>query len=158
MISLIKKKPFNKITNKDITERAGFSHITIYLNFNSKDEIIKYYLDEITDEFIESSKKEKKMLYSPEHFTEYLVTLFNHLDRNKNVGILLYKADMIHHLKDEFDRIFLNKANSLNEEFTYSFISGGLYNIYYYWIKNGCKETPQELSKMFKDFYILKGK
>ena len=113
LIELMKKKDFSRITNKDITDRAGLSHITIYRNFNNKDEIIKYYLDEITDEFIESSKKEKKMLYSPEHFTEYLITLFNHLDRNKNVGILLYKADMIHHLKDEFDRIFINKATSL---------------------------------------------
>ena len=84
--------------------------------------------------------------------------IFENLEKNKDIGILLYKADMIHHLKDEFDRIFLNKATSLNEEFTYSFISGGLYNTYYYWIKNSCKETPQELSRMFKDFYILKGK
>ena len=89
---------------------------------------------------------------------DHPVLIFTHLEKNKDIGILLYKADMIHHLKDEFDRIFLNKATSLNEEFTYSFISGGLYNIYYYWIKNGCKESPQELSKMFKDFYILKGK
>ncbi|MBQ6282365.1 MAG: TetR/AcrR family transcriptional regulator [Bacilli bacterium] len=154
LISLMKKKDFNKITNKDITNRAGLSHITIYRNFNNKDEIVKYYLDELTDEFIKTSK----ILFDPNDFTNYLIKLFTHLEKNKDIGILLYKANMIHHLKDEFDRIFLNKANSLNEEFTYSFISGGLYNIYYYWIKNGCKESPQELAEMFKDFYILKGK
>ena len=158
LIDLMKKKDFNRITNKDITDRAGLSHITIYRNFNNKDEIIKYYLDEITDEFIESSKKEKKMLYSPEHFTEYLITLFNHLDRNKNVGILLYKADMIHHLKDEFDRIFINKAKNENvEPYHCYFLSGGLYNIYYFWIKTGCKETPIELANKFNNFYITKG-
>ena len=31
LISLMKKKDFNKITNKDITNRAGLSHITILL-------------------------------------------------------------------------------------------------------------------------------
>ena len=154
LISLMKKKNFDKITNKDITDRAGLSHITIYRNFKNKDEIIKYYLDELTDEFIKTSK----ILFDPNDFTNYLIKLFTHLEKNKDIGILLYKANMIHHLKDEFDRIFLNKANSLKEEFTYSFISGGLYNIYYYWIKNGCKESPQELAKMFNDFYILKGK
>lgn len=159
LISLMKKKEFNKITNRDITNRAGLSHITIYRNFNNKDEIIKYYLDEITDEFIETSKKEKKMLYSPEHFTEYLLTLFNHLEKNKDIGILLYKADMIHHLKDEFDRIFISKAKNENvEPYHYYFLSGGLYNIYYFWIKNGCKETPHELANKFNDFYITKGK
>ena len=136
LISLMKKKDFNKITNKDITNRAGLSHITIYRNFNNKDEIVKYYLDELTDEFIKTSK----ILFDPNDFTNYLIKLFTHLEKNKDIGILLYKA------------------NSLNEEFTYSFISGGLYNIYYYWIKNGCKESPQELAEMFKDFYILKGK
>ena len=42
LISLMRKKDFNKITNKDITNRAGLSHITIYRNFNNKDEIVKY--------------------------------------------------------------------------------------------------------------------
>ena len=41
LIELMKKKSFDKITNKDITDKAGFSHITIYRNFNNKDEIIK---------------------------------------------------------------------------------------------------------------------
>ena len=155
LISLMKKKNFDKITNKDITDRAGLSHITIYRNFKNKDEIIKYYLDELTDSFI----KESKILYDSNNFSSYIEKLFNHLEKNKDIGVLLYKANMIHHLKDEFDRIFINKAQKENvEPYHYYFLSGGLYNIYYFWIKNGCKETPQELSKMFKDFYILKGK
>ena len=43
LIDLMKKKSFDKITNKDITDGAGFSHITIYRNFNNKEEINKYY-------------------------------------------------------------------------------------------------------------------
>ena len=154
LISLMKKKSFDKITNKDITDRAGLSHITIYRNFKNKDEIIKYYLDELTDSFI----KESKILYDSNNFSSYIEKLFIHLEKNKDIGILLYKADMIHHLKDEFDRIFINKAiNEKVEPYYYYFLSGGLYNIYYYWIKNGCVETPKELANKFKDFYILKG-
>ena len=68
------------------------------------------------------------------------------------------KTTMIHHLKDEFDRIFISKAKSENvEPYHYYFLSGGLYNIYYYWIKNGCKETPIELANKFNNFYISKG-
>ena len=51
LISLMKKKDFNKITNKDITNRAGLSHITIYRNFKNKDEKAVYI-----DEAIELSK------------------------------------------------------------------------------------------------------
>ncbi len=153
LIYLMKKKDYSSITNKDITDKAGLSHITIYRNFNSKDEIIKYYLDTITEDFI----RESNITYSPNNFRDYIITLFTHLQKNKDIALLLYKANMLHYLKDEFDKIFLAKAHNLNEEYHYSFVSGGLYNVYYYWIKNNCKETPEELSKIFSEFYILKG-
>lgn len=54
LIILMKKKDYSKITNKEITDKAGLSHITIYRNFNNKDEIIKYYLDEVTNDFIKN--------------------------------------------------------------------------------------------------------
>lgn len=153
LIYLMKKKDYSSITNKDITDKAGLSHITIYRNFNSKDEIIKYYLDTITEDFI----RESNITYSPNNFRDYIITLFTHLQKNKDIALLLYKANMLHYLKDEFDKIFLAKAHNLNEEYHYSFVSGGLYNVYYYWIKNNYKETPEELSKIFSEFYILKG-
>lgn len=153
LIQLMKKKEYSTITNKDITDKAGLSHITYYRNFKNKDEIIKYYLDMITNEFIES----KKVNYSPKHFKEYLTILFTHLKDKEDIGLLLYKANCIHFIKDEFDKIFFNKAKTLKEKYNYYFISGGLYNIYYYWLINGCKETPEELANMFMDFYILKG-
>jgi len=95
--------------------------------------------------------------YAPDNFTGYLIKLFTHLENYKDIGILLYKSNMLHYLKDEFDRIFLSKAHNINEEYHYAFLSGGLYNIYFHWIKNDCKQTPNELSKIFIDFYILKG-
>lgn len=153
LILLMKKKDYNKITNKEITNKAGFSHITIYRNFKSKDDIIKYYLDLITNEFIEK----KKINFNPDHFKEYLIVLFTHLKEKEDIGLLLYQAGCIHFIKDEFDKIFYNKAKSIKEQYNYYFISGGLYNIYYNWLINGCKETPLEIADMFMDFYILKG-
>lgn len=154
LIDLMKKKDFDKITNKDITNRAGLSHITIYRNFKNKDEIIKYYLGNITDNFIKNSN----ITYSPNNFQKYLILLFTHLQNHKEIATLLYKANMIHYLKDEFDRIFFKKANNIKEAYQYSFISGGLYNTYFYWIKNNFTETPEELASMFNNFYIQKRK
>lgn len=94
LIQLMKKKDFTEITNKDITDKARLSHITIYRNFNSK---------------------------------------------------------------DEFDKIFLNKAKNKKEQYNYYFVSGELYNIYYIWLIHGCKESPEKLSDMFMDFFIIKG-
>lgn len=153
LIYLMGKKEFSKITNKDITDRAGLAEITIYRNFKSKDEIIRFYLDDITNEFI----NKKKVDYDPNHFKEYLIVLFTHLKEKENIGLLLYKANLIYLIKDEFDKIFYNKAKNRKEQYNYYFISGGLYNIYYNWLVNGCNETPKEIAEMFMDFYILKG-
>ena len=153
LISLMKKKNYDSITNKEITDKAGLSHITIYRNFKTKDDIIKYYLNHITDSFIKTSK----IVYTPNDFSSYITKLFTHLEKNKDIAILLYKANMIHYLKDEFDRIFLAKAKNSNEIYHYAFVSGGLYNLYYYWIRNNFKETPQKLANIFNNFYISKG-
>lgn len=152
LILLMKKKEYNKITNKEITDKAGLSHITIYRNFKNKDEILKYYVDEITNEFI----KRKQVNYDPNNFRNYLITLFTHLKDKEDIGILLYKANCIHYIKDEFDKIFYSKAQNKKEQYNYYFISGGLYNVYYNWLVNGCEETPKEIADMFMDFYILK--
>lgn len=151
LIFLMKKKDFNLITNKDITDKAGLSHITYYRKFKSKDEIIKYYLDDITNKFI----KEKEVNYNPSHFKDYLITLFSHLKEKEEIGILLYKANLIHYIKDEFDKIFQNKAKTTKEKYNYSFVAGGLYNIYYFWLIDGCKEKPEELANMFIDFFQI---
>ena len=152
LIYLMKKKDYNKITNKDITDKAGLSHVTYYRNFTSKDEVIKYYLDEITNTFI----KEKNVDYSQSNFKEYITILFYHLKEKEYIGLLLNKAGLIHYIKDEFDKIFYNKAKNKKERYNYAFISGGLYNVYYNWLTFGCKETPEELANMFCDFFKIK--
>ncbi|WP_305204519.1 TetR/AcrR family transcriptional regulator [Dubosiella newyorkensis] len=40
LYELLKMKSFSSITNKEITDKAGLSHITIYRLFDSKEEII----------------------------------------------------------------------------------------------------------------------
>ena len=152
-LQLLKKQKFEDITITDIANKAGITRVTFYRNFNSKEEIIKNHLDNITDEFIKTSK----ILYNPNDFKNYIIKLFTHLENNKDIGILLYKAKIFYFLEDEFNRIFFTKATNKVEEYHYAFISGGLYNTYYYWIKNSCKETPQELAEIFNNFYILKG-
>lgn len=151
LILLMKKNDYNKITNKDITDKAGLSHITIYRNFKNKDEILKYYVDTVTNDFIQKNN----VNYNPNNFKDYLISLFTHLKAHEDIGILLYKANCLHFIKDEFDKIFHNKAKDKKEQYNYYFISGGLYNVYYNWLVNGCMETPEEIADMFMDFFKL---
>lgn len=149
LISLMKQKPYPSITIQNIVNKAGLSHVTYYRNFNSKDEIIQFYLDRITTNFIQKTN----ITYDPNHFEQYITTLFSHLIATKEIGLLLYKANLIHYIKEEFDKIFRNKADNKKEQYHYCFISGGLYNVYYFWLIHGCKETPKQLATLFTDFF-----
>lgn len=150
LISLMHERDYSEITNKDITDRAKLSHITYYRNFKSKDEIIQYFLRNLTDDFIERTK----VNYDALPFHDYLVVLFTHLFEQREIGDLLLKAGFIHYIKDEFDRIFSAKARSHEELYSRYFVAGGLYNLYYVWLMNGCMESPEELADMFMGFRI----
>ena len=152
LLQLMKSKDFAAITNKVITDAAQLSHITYYRNFSSKEDIIRFHLHRVTDHFIAVSQID----YETEDFQAYLIKLFTHLMNQKELGELLLRAGLIHCIKEEFDRIFSAKAKDRRDLFHYYFIAGGLYNLYYVWLKNGCRETPEELAALFMDFSISK--
>lgn len=153
LLILMKKQEFDTITITDITKKAGVNRVTFYRNFSSKEEIIKVYLDDITIKFIEDTK----IVFDPNHLEQYITTLFHHLLLTRDIGTTLYKANLIHYIKEEFDKILSNKAVTNEEKYSYYFLSGGLFNVYYYWIIHGCVETPEELASLFIKFSYIKG-
>lgn len=150
LISLMREKDFALITNKEITDRALLSHITYYRNFSCKEDVLRFYLHKITDDFIARTG----ILYDAERFRDYLICLFDHLLDQRALGELLLKAGMLYLIKDEFDRIFSGKARDGKELYHYYFLAGGLYNLYYLWLKDGCALTPAALAELFSDFKI----
>lgn len=150
LLELMKKKPFAKIKIQDITDKAGLSHMAYYRNFSSKEDIVVYYLDTITDKFITESNIIR--YNNKDDFRKFIGILFSHLISVKEIALLLYQNNLFHHAKKEFDRILVRNAASTSEKYNAYFISGGLYNIYYYWLLNHCQESAEQLSDIFVDF------
>ena len=80
LIDLMRKKDFSSITNKEITDRAGLSHITIYRNFKNKEEIVKYYLNNVFSKWKWDDKN------------NIAFNIFSFFQENKEIIDLLYKA------------------------------------------------------------------
>ncbi len=147
VFKLLKTKPYEQISIQDIVDKAGFSRMAYYRNFKSKDEIVQYYLHKITQDYLDESKID----LLTENLHKYFISVFSHLTAVKDIGLLLLKNNLLHFAKKEFDVIFYNKAHNKRELYNYSFISGGLYNIYQLWLEQGCKETPELLADMLID-------
>lgn len=148
LLDLMQKKSFSDIKIQDISKRAGLSHMAYYRNFSCKEDIIVYYLDTITDDFVLKSNTQQ---YNHD-FKSLIKVLFMHLSSYQDIALLLYKNNLIHYVKGEFDRIFLQRAKTLEEKYYAYFSAGALYNIYYFWLINGCKETADEIAEFFMDF------
>ena len=150
--SFLQKKEYSKITIQDIVDNANVSRMAFYRNFNDKSEIIEYYLDKINDDFIANTKID----YNKNTLSEYFSILIKHLVNHKEIGLILVQANLFDYKRAEFDRVLSIKAKNKQEIFNYYFLSGGMCNIYYYWLTNGCKENTEELISIFTN--ILKQK
>ena len=51
ILQLLNKKKYENITITDIAEKAGVTRITFYRNFESKDDIIKQYIQNIFSQY-----------------------------------------------------------------------------------------------------------
>lgn len=153
LLKLMKKQNFNEITIVDIVNEAKVGRVSFYRNFSSKEDIIKKYLDEITNNFM----KESQIHSYRDDLKMFLTILFTHLKNNFDFANVLLKAHIIHFIEDEFDKMF--SKNIVNYKTAYSsyFFSGGVYNVYYYWLSNGCIETPEEIANIVVSFFKKKG-
>jgi len=141
LIELMKRKKFDKITNKDITKKAGLSDITIYRNFNSKEEIMKYYLSHIFQEWANVWKDGENIGFQ----------IFSFFQKNKAIIDLLYKANLQYLLIDNILALHDYKKED-PDAIAYSKVTVA-YLIFGWcdeWYKRGMKNTPEEMMKYFE--------
>ena len=150
LFNLMKNKKYENISITEIVEKAGTSRISFYRNFISKEDIIVKWIDKVTDKFL----NESNVSFKNNTNKKYFMKLFTHLDNYKERCILIYKASLDYLLKSKFDEVYINNYMNKNNVYKVYFTSGGIYNIYYYWLSNGCKETPEELSNKLVDLLL----
>lgn len=141
LLELLKTVPYEDITVQRISDYAGVSRMAFYRNFNSKDDVIRYYLEKQTDQFLRESHITEDAIFGPVYFRK----LIEHLSNTREAGQLLIDTGLFDLLRAEFDRIYTVRAKGHREMLRSTFIAGGICNVYYYWLVNGCREAPAEL-------------
>ena len=147
LFNLMKKKEYNNISITEICEKAGTGRMSFYRNFDSKEDIIKIWITNTTDNFL----KESDISYKKDSTKDYFIKLFTHLEKYKTEAFLIYKANLFNLLKNEFDNKLINLHQKEYENYKSYFIAGGIFNVYYFWLINGSKESPEELANKMVD-------
>ncbi len=140
------------ITISQITSKANVSRMAYYRNFTSKTNIIEYYLTEsLWQEFLDALPVD-----CPFWTVEYGTVFFSHMGKHRE-DILVLK-------RHGYANLILSAINSKNEEligdmpsnsinrFQIYYAAGASYNAMLYWLEEGCKESPEDLSQNFLSF------
>ena len=68
LLELLKTVPYEDITVQRISDHAGVSRMAFYRNFDSKDDVIRYYLEKLTDQFLRESHIEEDASFGSVYF------------------------------------------------------------------------------------------
>lgn len=141
LIELMDKKTFEKITIKDIAEKAGVSRITFYRHFNSKMDIIDKKNKSITEECLKKSIKEK----DAKSIEEFIIYVFDVLLDNKKYLKAIYKSGLDILVVLDLDRAL--KKYGTHNTYRRIFYTGGFFNTLIEWIKRDFKDDPKDIVK-----------
>lgn len=166
LLKLMHQKPYNQISIKEIMENADLSRQTFYLNFNSKDEVLNTYLEQLVKESF-SIMPEEKFNYTHK---DLFSTPFHYWDKHSNIIELLLKNHIVFALHDIFIKTLAEHAKekipNLIEGPDYKlryfieFLAGAFLNVIILWINDGKIIPVEELADMLfnlsQDYHALK--
>lgn len=134
ILQLLNKKKYDDITITDIAEKAGVTRITFYRNFESKDDIIKQYIQNIFSQYKWSDKLD----------TTYQI--FDFFYKNKKTIDLLYKSNLQFFLVDNILINFNYKKDDPNIiAYSKVMVAYLVFGLCDEWYKRGMVESPEEI-------------
>lgn len=158
LLKLMREKPFQKITIKEITEEAQLARMTFYSNFENKEEILKYHSDCLLLKFIENFKRgngktERDMFCEFFKFWKEEREFVNVLKKNRVFILIELFEKYIYQLNDMFSFFDFEGECPETVGFKVAYCVGGLCNVLNRWIDRDMKDDYEELVDMIlKDF------
>ncbi|MBV4422097.1 TetR/AcrR family transcriptional regulator [Clostridium tyrobutyricum] len=157
LLEIMQEKQYNKITIKEISDKAMLSRRTFYRNFNSKDEILSLKMQYICEEYIlyfsnEHDLSYKNIVHIYFEFWKDHIDFLSALNKSNLLYLMLQKFNehlpfIYRHFKGHLD-LFENRDHL---EYALYFSSGGLWNVLLKWIKEGAEKTPMEMEYIIID-------
>lgn len=138
---LMKTIHFYDISISSICKKAGFGRTTYYRHFpNRKEDIIISYIrilwKKYKNEHIDAVKNDEGK------------ELMKYMYANKNIFLLIYHQNLFHILYDFYDQEFgVDENDDPILAYGKSMFVGLFFGVGYEWMKQGCKDSADEISK-----------
>ena len=150
-VELLQTKELDEIRVSDICKRAGLNRTTFYANYTDiygladairnklENEVTDLYEDEITQRF---------------NSHDYL-KLFRHIKDNQIFYQTYFKLGYDNEYKVIAYDVNLAREHFHNQfvEYHMEFFKAGITQIIKLWLKNGCRESPEDMVEILKSEY-----
>lgn len=157
MLALMEEEKFDNITIKNICKKADISRQTFYYLFDSKDEIVIYYLNYFFIE-LEQFINDKKIIT----LYDLIFTYFSAIDNNKNIKTFIHIStimpifiDILLKFMEKIHILKTNRSMNKNDFYANRFLSSGLNSIFLFWLENNKEISLHELVTIIEN--ILRG-
>lgn len=163
--TLISKKQYNKITIQEIIDEANVGRSTFYAHFETKEELLQTFCQELFDHVMESAENVQKIKgrYSDEEAPESVFChLLHHLQNNDHNVLVLLASDNGNVFLNYFKNCLkdLIREQMVNEkliqelglpvDYVVNHIAGTFVETVQWWCQNGRRETPEELDRYYQ--------
>ena len=146
LLELLRDKPIDDISISELCDNAGVGRASFYRNFNSREDILKVYINKLFNEW----KKDCEKSPNPPLST-VIGSIFGHFEQHRNFYDLLSQRGLIYLLKDAVIDIFeLRPELSKTEAYSKAFVAYSLYGWIEVWFQRGMKESAEEMRQLFQ--------
>ncbi|NLC48579.1 MAG: TetR/AcrR family transcriptional regulator [Tenericutes bacterium] len=153
LVDLMSTKEFKDITITEITKKAGVSRMSYYRNYFKKEDILNNYMTEILEKY--GNQRQYIIDNNKDSMYPLILHAFNFFKKHENFVITLEKSNLSNIIQNKINDYIFNfypeEHNETSSKYNLYILSGALYNTCKIWLINGCKETSEELAKIFVD-------
>lgn len=166
LFELIHEKGFDKVTVRDLTNRADICRSTFYAHYEDKFDMIEKIEDEFLIDFQEIINKLEIVSNSPEkinvdNFRPIIVKIYKYIYENKEFfNLFLENYDTTSFLKkfykvvaSLFHENFFPSNLSIPNNYALALLIGSHSSLINEWIRTGMKETPEEMAAILEKVF-----
>lgn len=155
LMQLLKDKPLSAISVSELTQKAGVSRMTYYRNYESKEEILLSYLDDLVYLYREDVKKHP--ISENYYDMRSLVRCFTYFEKYKDFLDSLFQSGLGYHFLEAVCGYVMEKwqkpEDGIEHFYELQAFSGAILTIYLSWASAGSRETPRELAAILHNIY-----
>jgi AcrR family transcriptional regulator len=155
LLELIKTNNLPKLSISEVVKKAGVSRMAFYRNYESLEQVLEEYYEPIYADIF------NKIAFQPEHeqkitdltkfFHEYSGDFKRAIEREYIQ--LLYKI-FKSHIAQFYDKLVpFPDWTGARRSYWIDFMSAGVFEVWVMWIKNGQKESLEEMSALLRLFH-----